>query len=166
MKTIIIFCLLTLSTFSFAQDQVTVIKTLHSSENKVFITIEENTFERNVQGYACSWPGLRVPFVFYYLTKLKHFSDRTIFGENVLPIAFEDLQNRFCGGVVAQDVFGPEFVIGAKVTIVVQVKREIVEMKNHEGVLGTYLRESINSNLMGQKLESTAFVSLDDDRSI
>jgi len=54
MKTIIIFCLLTLSTFSFAQDQVTVIKTLHSSENKVFITIEENTFERNVQGYACS----------------------------------------------------------------------------------------------------------------
>ena len=38
----------------------TVLKVLKSSSEKTALTVEEETFVFNINGYGCQWPGLRV----------------------------------------------------------------------------------------------------------
>ncbi len=153
MRFLLLFALFTTTTF--AQD-VRVIQILKKTQTSLPITLEEDSFEPNILGYACPWPGLRVPLVFDLYAKLNH---GRYFSKNVLAIKEGELQRRFCGRPTPLDVFGEEFIIGKEVQLPLTVELALVEVE-WDGKKETVLRETISTILFGKEIESIANVEL------
>jgi len=150
MKFLMIFLLM--MTAAFAQDE-SVVRQISKTKHQLFLTIAEDSFEPNILGYACPWPGLRAPFLFDNWTKLHH--GRT-FAKDVLPIKKSELEHQFCNWPSAMDVFGPEFVIGKELEILVTVELLMTQKGSQK-----FLKEIITARLFGRNLESIAVVFFD-----
>lgn len=149
MKLFILFLLM--STAVFAQKE-SVVRQIHKTEHTVYLEIKEDSFEPNILGYACAWPGLRAPYVFEYWAKLKHGG----FMGEVLALKRGDLDMQFCARPRAVDVFGPDFYVGQQIQFPVTVELLVIKKGNE-----TFLKEIISSHLFGRDLESTAYVNLE-----
>lgn len=150
----ILILLLALVSSAFAQEE-TVIKVMRKTTHTLHLTIEEDSFEPNILGYACPWPGLRAPFVFEYWAKLKHGGG---FGKDVMAIKESDLDHQFCHWPSAEDVFGKEFVVGKELKMSVVVELVLVKIGKDK-----LLKEIISSHLFGRNLESVAYLNLNNE---
>ena len=149
MKIFILFLLM--STAAMAQEE-SVVRQIYKTEHIFSLVIKADSFEPNIMGYGCSWPGLRAPYIFKYWANLKHGN---IMSKGELPLKEGELNHQFCDLPTATDVFGPEFNIGKKIQLLVTVELLVIKIG-----LETFLKEIITSHLFGRNLESIAYVNL------
>lgn len=145
-----------------SEDKVTAIISEHVMDAE--LEVDQRTFVWNVNGYACQWPGLRIPKVWFdFNEKLKHDD---LFGtdEEFRALGVRDPNFQFCVGATAEKAFGKELVPGAKLPIKITVKREIRvgERYNSAGKLVKIkvLFETTTVDVNNRQLESTAEVNL------
>jgi len=123
------------------------------------LIIREDTFIPNIMGYACPVPAINLERHTVWNRALNHrgFGD---FGVRVFALRIKDPNMRFCSFPKAVEVFGEEFKVGAKFKLEIHIKREILKVTTHDGVIHKVLQETISSELAGKELISRARVLL------
>ena len=143
-----------------------IVKTLKKSSESTTLEIEKDTFIFNIQGYGCQWPGLLVS---NHLTQaeLNHNWPFTRIGSDKynLAMGIKDPNYQFCSLHTAEDVFGPEFVIGANLPIkidrVLDLRARDTISVDDKSVVTQYIRETITIQINGRIVESVAEINLD-----
>lgn len=143
-----------------------VLKVLKSSSEKTVLTVEEETFVFNINGYGCQWPGLRI----MNLTvdaELNHGRPFIHFGSDghYLAIGLKDMQHQFCHSLGdVETVFGKELVKGAELPM--KIKRTLdLREGNRMGNDGNtkkvkLIHETINIQINGRVIETTSEINL------
>lgn len=143
-----------------------VLKILKTSSEKTVLTVEEETFVFNINGYGCQWPGLRI-LNMVAETELNHNRPFVHFGSDghYLAIGLKDMHHQFCHQFGdAETVFGKELVKGAelpmKITRTLDL-REGERMNNDGNMIKVKLiHETINIRINGREVETTSEINL------
>lgn len=144
----------------FPEDRVEVVSTIFERSQSTKLVIEEETFIPNILGYACPVPAINLKKYHVWSMALSHgrFGN---FGVKEFALRVKNPNMRFCNWPVATGVFGPDFIVGAEMSLDILVKRDIIKVDNHDGTFTKYLREDISSELNGILLHSRALVELE-----
>ena len=156
-----------LSSLAFAGKATdTVLEVLKSSSNKTVLTVEEETFVFNINGYGCQWPGLRIMNL-TVAAELNHSRPFANWGtdEHYMAIGLKDMQHQFCQTFgFAETVFGKELVKGANLPM--NIKRTLdLREGNRTGNDGNpqkvkLIHETINIQINGRVIETTSEINL------
>lgn len=142
---------------AFAGDYFKVVRVLKDVTRDHILTIKGNTYIANIQGYSCAWPGIRDEALFSNFAELKH--GKHVFNRNALGIKYDDLEQQFCDRPSAQEVFGPDFLIGEMFRLNIRVLKEVVETPSTiPSSRQRYIRETISTRFLNRNLESVAMV--------
>lgn len=142
---------------AFAGDYFKVVSVLKDVTRDYKLTIKANTYISNIQGYSCAWPGIRDELLFSNFAELKHGTH--FFNRNALGIKYDDLDQQFCDRPSAEEVFGPEFLIGAILPLKVRILKEVVETPSViPSSKQRYIRETISTRIWSRNLQSVALV--------
>jgi hypothetical protein len=136
-----------------------VVEVLLEGTKEVTLEVNKDTFIPNVQGYACAVPAINLEPYHTRGRALNHNSRRG-FMVKTFALVVGNPNMQFCGWSSATEVFGSEFVVGAKITLSITTKREIVHNTRNDGRVQKVLVETISSELNGIELISVARVSL------
>ncbi len=149
--------------FDFDLEIISVESVLLDSKRETVLEIEEDTFIRNIQGYACAVPAIQVLNFQFGQAELNH-NGSVDFGVKAHHEAFIVKQEggAFCSALGdANDIFGENYVVGSNHRITVSTVRSIVIAKDWEGVPKKMLLEVVSTELLGVKLVSTASMLLE-----
>jgi len=149
--------------FDFDLEIVSVESVLLDTKKETVLEIEEDTFIRNIQGYACPVPAIQVHRFQFGEAELNHngFVDFGVLAHKEAFIVKQE-GGAFCSGNSnALAIFGEAYVVGSTHKMTVSTVRSIVIAKDHEGVHKKMLLEVISSELLGVKLNSTASMLLE-----
>ncbi len=141
---------------ALAEVHETLIKNLKDSIRNHTFEVSADSFAFNVNGYACQWPGLKIPD-WMLGADLNHYRK---FGsdENRLAIGIKNPNHQHCSGLAgATDVFGKAYKEGAQVPVKInnrldQIEREIIEETIN--LKQKLIRETITVTIFGRELES------------
>lgn len=147
-----------------SDDQV--VKVLKSSTEKTSITVSEDTFVFNINGYGCQWPGIKILNIVAE-PDLNHNKPFAHFGSdaNYMAIGIKDPAHQFCHTFGdAQTVFGKEFVTNTELPITIT---RVLDLRNgkrlsNEGHMKSVklIHETINIGINGRIVESTSEIIL------
>ncbi len=143
----------------------TILKVLKQSSERPTLTIEADTFVWNINGYACQWPGLKVPkwLAQDELNHNKFYREGS--DESHIAIGIKGPNMQFCQEFGnAEAVFGKELVTGAKLPI--KINRILDSRKGErmgpDGslIMVRLIHETITIKINGRTIESTAEINL------
>lgn len=131
---------------------------IFENTQQVTLLVKEDTYIPNIQGYACPVPAINLERYHVWDRRLNHNIGGFMVKNFALSVVNPNMQ--FCGQPSATNVFGTDFIKGAKFIMDITTKREIFHNTRNDGKIEKVLVETITSNLNGINLISSAFLSL------
>lgn len=147
-----------------------ILKVLKKSSQNTELYIQDDTFIFNINGYACQWPGLKIP-TFQTMHELNHNKPYVRIGgdDYSLAIGLKDPNLQFCKNLgSAQSVFGKEFITGSKlpikITRLLDEREGLRTDRQGNSTLTNLIHETITVELNGRIVESSAEINLESNR--
>lgn len=138
-----------------------VLKVLKTSSEKTVLTVEEETFVFNINGYGCQWPGLRI-MTYIVDAELNHSRPNVHFGTDghYLAIGLANMEHQFCHSLGdVETVFGKEMVKGANLPMKIKRTLDLREGDRHEKKV-KLIHETITIQINGRVIETTSEINL------
>lgn len=143
-----------------------VLQVLKNHDRSTTYYVDKQSYVFNVNGYACAWPGLRIPDSDLD-QDLNHYRKFGSDGHR-LAVGIKNPNQRFCLGIPgAQVVFGPEFVNGAQLPMKIHRVLELIQRTSDDADQPKnqkLIRETITITINGRELETIAVITLENQK--